>query len=105
MSNGGIEMNETNSCDVFKDLYPSYINKELEDETMTFMKDHLEQCIECKDWIKSYKGEDQSEKEYEKKHIQKEDEIKVIKRARMLLFAGIAIVVSLSLWISFWIVS
>jgi len=103
---GDIGMNDTNNCAVFRDLYPSYINEELEEETITFMMDHLEQCNSCRQWKENYKEEATLEEEDTNNHIPlRESEAKVIKRARIYLIVGIAIVIALSLWMSFWIVS
>jgi predicted anti-sigma-YlaC factor YlaD len=98
-------MNDTNNCAVFRDLYPSYINEELEEETITFMKEHLECCSSCRQWKESYKEEGTEEEEINKCMPQREDEVKIIKKARAYLIVGLVVVIALSLWMSFWIVS
>lgn len=98
-------MNDANNCAVFRDLYPSYINEELEEDTITFMKEHLECCSSCRQWRESYKEEGTLEEEINKCMPRREDEVKVIKKARIYLILGLVVVIALSLWMSFWIVS
>ena len=35
-------------CDIFRDLFPSYINDEISNKTKMFLDNHLEECSECK---------------------------------------------------------
>lgn len=99
-------MKATKDCDVIKDLYSSYLNEELEDSTMNWMQEHLKACISCKDWTENYIEETASGKERNNKAVPiPQDEVKVIKRARIFLMTGIIIVTALALWMSLWIVS
>lgn len=99
-------MNYKSDCDVFKDLYPSYLNEELEDETISWIKDHLSKCESCRLWTENYKEETYLYEEFkEESDPLKDNEIKVIKRARIFLITGITIVIALALWMSLWIVS
>lgn len=98
-------MNDTNNCAVFRDLYPSYINEELEEETIAFMKEHLGCCSSCRQWKESHNEKETWEEEINKCMPQREDEAKVIKKARIYLILGLVVVIALSLWMSFWIVS
>lgn len=102
---GDNNMKATNNCAVFRDLYPSYINEELEEETKTFIIDHLELCEGCKKWKENYKEEGSFEEDETNPLVQSDEEAKVIKKARIYLTVGIAVVIALSLWMCFWIVS
>jgi predicted anti-sigma-YlaC factor YlaD len=99
-------MNDKSDCSVFKDLYPSYLNEELEDETIDWIKDHLAECKNCRQWTEKYKGETELDEEFKEEIDPMQDnEIKVIKRARIFLITGVTIVIALALWTSLWIVS
>ena len=99
-------MNVTKDCSLFKDLYPSYLDEDLEEGTIEWMKEHLKSCSSCKKWKANYAEEIVLENEYSNKTVPMEQqEIKIIKRARIFLIIGITIVVALALWMSLWIVS
>lgn len=99
-------MKDVKNCTVFKDLYPSYLNEELEEETVGWIKIHMAQCESCRHWIENYKEEREIDEEFKEEIDPVQDnEIKVMKRARIFLITGIAIVIALDLWTSLWIVS
>ncbi len=98
-------------CSVFKDLYPYFLEKELEKETEEWMKEHLNKCKDCSDWIKvknnSSNNEegmpDEKEEIYVKNESDLEDE-KIIKRAKFILLLGIVLVIIIGIWQSMWII-
>lgn len=99
-------MDSSANCSVFKDLYPSYLNEELEEDTVNWIEEHLNNCNSCRQWKESYKEEKALKEECIGEDIlKKDDEARVIKRARVLLMLGIVIVIAIALWMSFWIVS
>jgi len=99
-------MNDKSDCAVFKDLYPSYLNEELEEESDAWIKIHMAECESCREWIENYKEETEIDEEFKEEIDPVQDnEIKVIKRARIFLITGIIIVIALALWTSLWIVS
>ena len=99
-------MRDTKTCRLFKDLYPPYLNGELEIQAIHWMKEHLNTCDSCKRWTESYSEKADLEKKYKNKlNLSQIDEINVIKRARIFLMVGIVIVAALAIWISLWIVS
>jgi len=93
-------------CAAFKDLYPSYLEDMVEDDTKRWMEDHLAKCEQCRLWTENYKGDSSDNKgnydELENIEIYKEDK-KVVKRARMILAAGMGAVILLAIWTSIWI--
>ena len=99
-------MNDTKNCKLFKDLYPPYLTEELEVETIQWIEAHLKSCISCKKWTENYVEEIVSDDEYTNKILPiQQQELNVIKKARLFLMIGITIVFALALWISLWIVS
>lgn len=99
---------DNKECYVFRDLYNSYLEEELEEETAVFIKEHLEACMECKKWTLNYtQGEEQkhyddnSSLEKESSFENKEDE-KTIKRLKIIMIIGIGIVAFLAIWMSVW---
>jgi predicted anti-sigma-YlaC factor YlaD len=99
-------MNNTSNCAVLRDLYPSYLNEELEEETVEWIMEHMKDCEDCRQWTENYKEETMPEEvDSSKDTPREEEETAVIKRARIFLIAGMAVVIALALWMSFWIVS
>jgi predicted anti-sigma-YlaC factor YlaD len=101
-------MSNSKDCFIFKDLYASYIDEELEEEASEWVKQHLAKCDECKEWTKNYKSkadEDYQENIIDDTIIEHEGdrEKQVVKRARLLLFSSLVIVVILAIWMSLWI--
>jgi len=99
-------MNATKNCSLFKDLYPAYLNEDLEVETLEWIEAHLKSCSGCKKWTENYVEDIVLDNEYSNKVLPiQQQEVNVIKKARILLMIGITIVVALALWMSLWIVS
>ncbi|MBW9155474.1 zf-HC2 domain-containing protein [Clostridium tagluense] len=97
---------DKNICSAFKDLYPSYIDGMIEDETRLWMDKHIQQCEDCCIWIKSYKGDSDLK---ETSHIIQvdtstfEEDKKAIKKARIFIALGLVAVIMLAIWTSIWI--
>jgi len=96
-------------CYVFRDLYNSYLEEELEEETADFVKEHLEACMECEKWVSNYTPanvqehyDDSNFTQKENSFKNKEDE-KTIKRLKIIMTIGICIVAFLAIWMSAWI--
>jgi predicted anti-sigma-YlaC factor YlaD len=95
-------------CFMFKDLYKSYIDEEVEEETSEWMKDHLLKCDKCKEWAQEFDEESIdscNEKALNNIYVKQEDdrEMQVLKRAKIVLISALVIVVILAIWMSLWI--
>jgi len=97
---------EIKLCAAFKDLYPSYLEDMVEEETKKWMEGHLDKCEQCRHYAESYKKSSKVEEVESDKAINTkvyEEDKKVIKRARIILTAGMAAIVLLAIWTSIWI--
>ena len=93
-------------CAAFKDLYSSYLEDMVEEDTKKWMEDHLSQCEECRKWTENYKCNDNENKGiyYEVKNTEiYEEDKKVVKRARTILGVGMGAIILLAIWTSIWI--
>jgi len=93
-------------CGAFKDLYPSYLEDMVEEETKKWMELHIGECEKCRYFAENYK-EGNNIYEVENRdavntNMNEEDE-KVVKRAKIFLAAGMGAVVLLAIWTSVWI--
>ncbi len=69
-------------CDIFRDIFPSYINEEISDKTKSFVDNHLKECSDCKsildDMINNVKEENNN--------VVEQKEIKVLKKINRRMF-------------------
>jgi predicted anti-sigma-YlaC factor YlaD len=101
-------MSKDKDCFIFKDLYEAYIEEEVEEETSKWMENHLLNCSKCKDWSEEFNKKTDhgcgEEAVNEKYNMKEEDiEMKVLKRARILLMSALVIAVALGIWMSLWL--
>lgn len=101
-------MSNKKDCYIFKDLYPSYLEGEVEEETSEWINLHLAECEQCKSWIESFcKEDDSADKDKELCNSAAEHETdsekEVVKRAKILLITSLIIVIILAVWMSLWI--
>ena len=96
---------EIKQCAAFKDLFPSYLEDMVEEETKKWMEEHLTKCEECGNFEGNYKecSKIQEVGSNESTNTKYEEDKKVIKRARIILTAGMAAVFLLAIWTSVWI--
>lgn len=43
-------MDDTKECDIFKELYSTYLKNGLEKDSEDWMKNHLKFCLKCNKW-------------------------------------------------------
>ncbi len=99
-------MTDDRECFIFRDLYGAYLNNEVEEDTGKWMKEHITFCGECRKWTKGYMEVSAEEKEQYnegKIYTDTEKEKLAIKRAKLLLAAGMIIVIFMGIWVSLWI--
>jgi hypothetical protein len=93
-------------CSLFKDLYPSYLDKILEDETKLWMDRHLEECNECLKWTKDQKDvilPNESSHSLKVGNSTFQQDKKTIKKAKIVITLGLVAVIMLAIWTSIWI--
>lgn len=93
-------------CSAFKDLYPSYIDGMVEDETKIWMDMHIEECADCFNWKKNYKGDievNESSHSINVVNSTFEEDKKTIKKAKIAITLGLIAVIMLAIWTSIWI--
>jgi predicted anti-sigma-YlaC factor YlaD len=91
-------------CSIFKDLYEAFLQDQVEEETKTWMKEHLKECRHCSEWSKNY--EEDEKDEINDTSVQKDifDEAKdAIKKAKLFVYIGMVLIVFIALWMSVWI--
>ena len=103
-----LEMLKNKECFLFRDLYGAYVEQEVEEETSSWMEQHLAACKDCGEWVKNFDKnsfEANEEQKIEDLAIgQEEDrEKQVIKKAKLLLISSLVVVVILAIWMSLWI--
>lgn len=93
-------------CSAFKDLYPSYIDGMVEDETKLWMDSHIKDCTDCFKWTKNHQENidldeftDSSDSDYSTF----EGDKKIIYKARMVISIGLTAVIILAIWTSIWL--
>lgn len=93
-------------CTAFKDLYPSYLDDMVEEDTKKWMENHLTQCEQCLQWAEKYKEDSSINKGnydvMQNSEVYKEDK-KVVRRVRIILAIGMSAVLLLAIWTSIWI--
>ena len=92
-------------CSLFKDLYPSYIDEILEDETKLWMDRHIESCTDCLKWTKDHKevislNESSHSIKVDKSTFQQDK--KTIRKAKIVITLGLVAVIMLAIWTSIW---
>lgn len=85
-------MSKKDECAIFQDLYDLYMEEEIEEETMQWMKEHEETCRHCQ----INKGTDM-----EKEQIVQKDSEKIW-GIRMMTFFMYSFFILLSIWMSVW---
>ncbi|MGH4126055.1 MAG: zf-HC2 domain-containing protein [Clostridium sp.] len=97
---------EKSLCSLFKDLYPSYIDGMVEEETKIWMERHIVECADCFEWIKSHKADiepNESSCSIQVDTSTFEQDKKAIKKARIVITIGLVAVIMLAIWTSIWI--
>lgn len=90
-------MKEKKDCKIVQDLLPNYIEKLTNEETNTFIENHLKECTECRKVYENMKKEikangntrDKREVKYIKKYSNKMKVLKTIILAIVLIYIGI----------------
>ncbi|MFL0248372.1 zf-HC2 domain-containing protein [Candidatus Clostridium stratigraminis] len=91
-------------CSIFKDLYEAFLQGEIEDETRTWMEEHVKECSHCSEWSKNHE-KDEKDKVIDTS-VQKDmfDEAKdVIKKTKLIVSIGMGLIVFIAIWMSVWI--
>ncbi|WP_291636144.1 zf-HC2 domain-containing protein [Clostridium sp.] len=100
-------MNKDESlCSTFKDLYPSYIDGMVEDETKIWMDRHIEECRSCSKWKNNYQGNIELSESRHSINVDTsafEEDKKTMKKAKILIELGLSAVIMLAIWTSIWI--
>jgi predicted anti-sigma-YlaC factor YlaD len=100
-------MNKDKSlCSAFKDLFPSYIEGMVEDETKLWMDSHIEECSDCFKWIKRYQENGELKEASDISNVDTssfEEDKKTIKKARIVIALGMVAVIILAIWTSIWL--
>ena len=97
---------DKSQCAAFKDLYPSYIDGMVEEETRLWMDTHIEDCEDCFKWTQNHQENiDLNESSYSINLDDSafEEDKKTIKRAKIAITLGLVAVIMLALWTSIWI--
>jgi len=97
---------DKSQCSAFKDLYPSYIDEMVEEETKLWMDTHIEDCEDCFKWTKNHQKDiDPNESSYSINLDESafEEDKKTIKKAKIAITLGLVAVIMLALWTSIWI--
>ena len=95
-------------CFIFKDLYEAYAEEEVEVETSKWMENHLLNCSKCKEWSEEFNKktvQGYGEEDVNDKYMKQEEDIemRVLKRAKILLISALVIAVALGIWMSLWL--
>lgn len=94
-------------CSAFKDLYPSYIDGMVEEETKNWMDMHIEECADCFKWKKNYQGDIEIKEPSHSIQVVTsttfEEDKKTIKKAKIVITLGLVAVIMLAIWTSIWI--
>lgn len=69
-----------NKCKIVQDLLPTYIEKMTSEETTEFVKEHLENCSECREIYNKMNTE------IEEEYIEDTEKIKIVKQYRRRIF-------------------
>ena len=99
-------MNKDKSmCSAFKDLYPSYIEGMVEDETKLWMDRHIEECIDCFEWTKNHQEDIELNESSHSINVDDstfEEDKKAIKNAKIVVTLSLVAVIMLAIWTSIW---
>jgi hypothetical protein len=93
-------------CSLFKDLYPSYIDEILEDETKLWMETHIEDCTDCLKWTKNHQEDIESNEARPNIKVDNstfQQDKKTIREAKIVITLGLVAVIMLAIWTSIWI--
>ena len=89
------------SCNIIKDLLPSYVDNISSEETKQLVEEHLKECEECKEYLDNMKSEIKVSSVDEKKAIKIFS--KEIKKKRLVAII-LSIIITLVLVIACWII-
>jgi hypothetical protein len=92
-------------CSLFKDLYPSYVDEILEDETKLWMDRHIEDCTDCLKWTKEHKeviSTNESIPTIKEDDSTFQEDKKTIRKAKIVIALGLVAVIMLAIWTSIW---
>lgn len=94
-------MKNINECEIIKDLFPSYIDKLLSNDSEKFIEKHLETCSKCNNILKILKNE--KNENIDKIKFNDQVEYKYLKKInkKMLLLKTVIILIILVIVISF----
>lgn len=91
-------------CSVFKDLYGAFLQEEVEGETKAWMEEHKKECMHCREWCQEYDrsgGHDENEENIKENTFDKDKE--AVRRGRLILSAGLGLVIFVAIWASIWL--
>ena len=78
-------------CGIVKDLLPSYIDGLTSDESNHMIEEHLEKCVECREYLEEMKSELTSGKYTEINKVQAKAEIRAFKKLRRRMFYAVIV--------------
>lgn len=78
-------------CSIIRDLFPSYIDGLTSGESNHIIEEHLEECAECREYLKGMKAELASVRYMEVNKAQAKAEIGVFKKVRKRMFYAVLI--------------
>lgn len=89
-------MNEKKNCKIVQDLLPNYIEKLTNEETNTFIEEHLKECDECKEMLsnmqKDFKFNSQKSDHREVKYFKKYNHKMRILKIILLIIVAIFVI-------------
>ena len=75
-------MSDKLRCEIVQDLLPSYVDGLTSDETNEAVKDHLAECVSCKDMYERMKADEMSAEENSEVMEKEKKEINFLKRIK-----------------------
>lgn len=78
-------------CGIIRDLFPSYIDGLISEESRQAIEAHLEECAECRGYLEAMRKELASEKYVELNKSQAKAEIKVFEKLRRRMFYAVIV--------------
>ena len=75
-------MSDKLRCEIVQDLLPSYVDELTSDETNEAIKDHLADCVSCRDMYERMKADEMSAEENSEVMEKEKKEINFLKRIK-----------------------
>ncbi|GAE35150.1 zf-HC2 domain-containing protein [Halalkalibacter akibai] len=84
-------MNKKDECSIYQSLYELYVDEEVEEETVKWMKNHEKTCENCR-------GTEEKNMEV----IRNTEDYQKIKSIKIVTFIMYGFFLALSIWMSIW---